>query len=637
MSQTNGYTSSDFPATNYGQGFNKITTRFGKIYKGGLPFKEIGINAHDLLIDALGGGINYLTDLPAIYSKGIRTIRVSAGPLTSALWTSQVGTSGTNPVSTYIPFVKSFLDAAQKNGISVILSLFWKYDQIPLALSSTVADYQTSNSTTRNYMRELAKTLALNFSTHKALAAWEIGNEWFDFASIAQFATASTNTGVDHFAALVGTINDIVAGIRTWDNERSIISPSGSNGRYEGGQLADLVRKYIYAAGNCDIVSVHLYPDTDISNYPHSHVGEDLGGAEIFLRALRVAAFQVDKVVAVLECGGEMDDISYGCVTPGSVTAASIDACLAAGIEFVSVWGWYANLTGTGTQIAPDIKNGPRSTPVFNIIKNKQNSFIYDESFITPSVGTPFSGRFNSPKKCARGNGANANIKLPNISDFSLDSVSTSSIWIMFWLRKNAVDSGSNRYIANDDGFNGFIITADNATDEGLNAQIVFSGGYAGFTPSAFVFPANQKANPTRSLPGEWNHFAFQFDGSVNSSPWGNNSQNATWWKNGVLQYRVATTGKVATGASTRDLYLLSGSDGLGQFADADIADFMIGKNSLLSSKMVSDYFLYGKQPDKVLHRYKLDGSAIDCVGSNHGTAKNISWVSTGLDSAPFN
>ncbi len=632
MSNYDNFSSTDFPATNYGRGYGKITTSNGKLFKGGLPFKEIGINAHDLFIDMLAGGTNYINDLANIAAKGVKTIRVSAGPLTSALWTSQVGTSGTTPVSTYIPKLRLFLDTAQSNGIGVILSLFWKSDQLPLALTSTVVDYQNSGSTTRNYMKALATTLALNFSEHKALAAWEIGNEWFDFASIAQFATVATNTGVDHFAALVGTINDIVSGIRAWDIDRSIISPSGTNGRYEGGELNKLIRKYIYAAGNCDIVSLHLYPDTDISNYPHSHVGEDLGGAEIFIRALRVACYNAGKVLAILECGGEVDDASYGAAVIGSVTEKSFNHALATGVEFIAVWGWYANLTGTGTQIAPDIKSGPRSVPVFNLIKKYQPNFIGDENFIAPSVGIKYSGKFKAPSKCARGNGTNANIKIPNHPDFSLDAVSTSSFWVMFWLRKNAVDYGTNRYVANDDGSKGFIITADNPIDEGMNVQIVFSGGYAGFTPSGFVYPANAAANPTRSLPGEWHHFAFQFDGSVNSNAWGNNSQNATWWKDGCLQYRVATTGKVSAGQTSRDLYLLSRSDGLGQFVKADIADFITGKNSLLSSKQVSDYFLYGKIPDSAKHRYELNGSCVDSIGTNHGTPNNISWVPTGLD-----
>lgn len=572
-----------------------------------------------------GGSIqrNWFTvDLPAIAAFGVKLIRASAGPVNAtAVWAAQVGTNGATPVATYLPALRVFLDECWKNGIGVALSLFWSPQSIPLALSSTVADYLTPGSTTRVYMKALASSIAKTFVRHPALAAYSVGNEWFDLASIATFASTSSNTGLDHFGALVGTVNDVVAGVRAWDNDRSVISPSGSNGWFEGGTLQEYVRKMIAAAGTCDIVDTHVYPNTDVTGQQHAFVGLDLGGADVLLPSLRNACLESGKVLMVQELGGQLDSPAFGTAV-GALSQVTYTKCFNAGVEVILDWSWYVSNAGQ----PPDLKT--TRLAVMSLIAAKNATLI--AGFKAPSA--PYPSPLPVPTRCARSNGtASGIVTIPNHPDLSPDTVSTAKFARMFWLRKQAAIGTSPRLFDNYDGTNGMVLNLN--SNEGLTLQTFWGGSNVSFTPTALTYP-NNPTDPSFAFVGEWMHVAMLWDGTLNPASWGNNNQNFEFWLNGVEMGRLQTTGKTASAPSTRNLVLFGSSDGGSLYAQADMFDHMIGKNFALTSEMVKAYLLTGAVPAGMQHRWKLSGDGYDSIGNLNATlAAGVSFVANGIGS----
>lgn len=632
------------PAINQSRspGSLKITTKDGRAYRNGQPFRNFGVNAHDLLIDYLAGGTAYINDLPTIAAYGVKLIRCSAGPIDGPLWISQVGTDGTAPVAGYLAKVRTFLNAAASAGIGVELVLFWSFAKICEALGTTQSDYLTAGSTTRTYMKNFATTMALNFANQPGLAMWDIGNEWFDSASVCKFATATADTTKDHFGALAGTTNDVVDGIRVWDMDRSIVSPSGANGYFQSGQLSQFIPKLIMAAGKCDIVAIHMYPDTDkaAGGYDHAFIGMDMGSTEIFFSVLRNACAAAGKVLMMEECCGEYDNTTWGASYIGALADQTYSKAISAGVELMMDWGWYA----AGGGYAGDLKVGRRA--VMDKIASINSTL--PQSFVPPSSPYPAMGAFKAPALCARGKGTTSSyIRIPNDPSLSLATGTAGKFWIMFWVRKQASLAAAARIFASNDGTAGMLLTPDNGDpalgQQGWNFQQFFSSGVQSFIPGSLAYPANALISPLVQQQSEWVHMGFFFDGTQRSggaTGWSDNKQHFTVWINGVSNARMAPSAvRTVSALTTRDLFLMSSSDGLSNFAQVDICDVITAKDSDLTSEMVKEYFVRGTVPVGAQHRWTMDGNVNDSIGTLNaviGTSvgvPQVTFVPSGLGS----
>jgi hypothetical protein len=605
----------------------KLTNSGGRLLMGGQDYRGIFVNAHDLLTNLLAGGTAYQTDIASIASYGVKLIRVSLGDVaSSANWVTYIGTSGTSPAANLLSNLRLFLDECAKNGMGVILSLFWTPSVVSAALSSTVADYLTAGTTSRNYMKALAGTIAANFYKHPSLAAYDVGNEWFNLGSIAQFASATTNTGIDHFGAIAATCNDIIDGIRVYDVDRAVISPSGNSGRYEGGQMQEVLAKLIRAAGRCDVVGWHLYPDTNRAGggYTHVFVGDDLGGSDIFLPAIRAAALQQGKAAIIGECSADDDETTYSGKPIGAVSLTSWQKAHAAGYELIGDWSWYAD----APNVKPDLKTTRRA------VMTQIAAYVPPAAgFIPPPQPLPTPGEFPVPAMCARGTAVtNAWVKIPKSEDLSPSPAANAKMAWMFWLRKRSAFGTGPRIISNDDGTNGYILTLN--SNEGLTMQLCLGAAYnTNTTLSQFTYPTNLEADATKAYVNDWHHIAMLWDGSVNTiAGGGDDKQHFTIWVDGVVVGRIGYTSKQAAGYTTRDTYLLSNSDGSGALATADIFDVMVGKGFTLTSQQVADYMRCGIVPSGMQHRWKLNGGTADSIGTLHAVAgSGLTYVNNGV------
>ena len=115
---------------------------------------------------------------------------------------------------------------------------------------------------------------------------------------------------------------------------------------------------------------------------------------------------------------------------------------------------------------------------------------------------------------------------------------------------------------------------------------------------------------------------AIMWDGTTKAVVNGSdNQQHFTYWVDGVTVGRVPFTGRQAAGYTTRDTYLMAGSDGLGGYSNMDMFDVMVGKNFTLTSQMVADYMRLGSVPSGIQHRWKLSGDTQDSIGTLHAFA----------------
>lgn len=603
----------------------KITTQGDRLFVGGKAYRGVYVNASDLFFDYLKGGTAYIADLATLASKGVKLIRCTAGPYVGADWTTYVGTNATAPVAGYLTKLRTFLDEAGRNGIGVELVLFWNHTTLPTVLSETVTAYQNPASATRAYIRAFARNMAINFAHHPALAAWQVGNEYFNYVGIAKFATATADTAVDHIKYCADVHSETVTAIREFDADRAVFSAGGGGGVYEGHSPHFWIKKLIATAGTCDVIAYHPYAHTWRAGFPQFATGYDYGGLDILLPLLRQACRKAGKVLVIEECGADDDSGSYG--TPvGRRAAACYAKSHAAGVELVGDWGWYAN----DPTSLPNLKT--TRSAVMDIIQARNASV--PQGYIAPAM--PYiQGTATSPfpKLCARGSGSsNGYLRIPNDPSIQPSGSANEAYWLMFWMRKRAVLATTTRIMASNDGTGGMVIAP--TSDEGFSFALSFTaGGLATYTPSAFTYPADQGVEPnqTAAYPWQWQHVAIQWDATVRNEAWNDGKQHIDIWIDGVYRVVASPSSARTYAPTTRNMHFLSGSDGLSGYAAADVADIITGQ-SYLTCEAVKDYMMKGTVPASANHRWKLDGNVNDSIGSLNAVAgAGLNFVASGL------
>lgn len=573
---------------------------------------------------------HFKNDLITLAGYGVKLIKVSLGPTDSGAtnWTRDIGSNGAAPNALLLPSLRIFLDECLKNNIGVSLRFFWNHITIPSVVGLTETSYQTANwtaSATRTYMLAFSDFIVKNFYKHPAVATWVIGTEWFNYASIAQFATATTNTGVDHLLALRTVTNDIVATIRKRDFDRSIISAGGAGGSYEAGSPADFIYKMIYTAGDCDIIDYHMYPDRDRASFHQAFVGQDLGGADILIPMMRNACLSVNKVLWVGECAADDDATSYGSPYVGYLSLISYNKAFNAGVEVVLDWAWYVTI---GSGIASDLKTVRISA--MSQLQTYNSNLV--PGYTPPARPYPAPGTYNLPIGCIRGSGTSTGYGIiPNSADISLATPTTSRMVWGFWMRRMSVFDPNNRILGCDNGVNGWLVTMQ--ANEGIRFYLLLNGSYVSFDVSNFNYPDSQSTDATFAYVGDWVHIFVYWDGTPNDALQADGKQHVTIFINGLTVARMPYENKFASGLTDRTLGILANSDGSGSWSNADMFDLMIGKDFPFTAQMAADYVRNGTVPYGMQHRWKLSSNFQDSLGTLHAanTGGGLTFVPNSL------
>lgn len=559
----------------------------GELLFGGRKDTTYGINAWDLFYDYLKGNTNYIADLATFKTKGIKLIRVSAGPNVAADWTSYIGATGSAPSATYLTKLQDFLNECTKNDVRVLLVLYWSYTVIPTVVSGSVADYDTPASAVRVYCDDFAKAIATNFKLHPALAGYQIGNEWTNYAMAQKFLSLTSNPLLDHKGGCIRASDSIYSAIRTIDPKRMIAPALGHVSWYisylsGGGELTEYLQTLIEYVGACDAIPLHYYPDLwNDENNAHAYTGENYDCGDIFLNALVYEAKKVKKPIYIEECLAHFDN------PPKSLTTTVFDQSKNAGINICLDWGWYADPLDVGL---PNLKT--TRAAVMDVIYNRNLTVIDTATpdIITmdykPRIGTYFNGTGAS----------NNNLRIANTTAFQPST--TGSIFIMLWVKKGTGLSSGNRVFACNNANGGYFLNVPPATDDLLFN--IWAGG---------AFRAITSTNTAKRYPNQWEHYAIYWDYT---------KHQIHLWVGGIYRYRENLTASQAYGETDRSLYIGANSDGSTSTKVA-ISDFMFAKDVTPACRDVANYLISGTIPSYMQHRYKLDGNALDSIGTLHG------------------
>lgn len=576
----------------------KLTVSNGKLLFGGAEFAHIGVNAPFLISDALAGGSRYLTDLATLESKGVRIIRVIAGPTQSSGatgWATLVGSTTPSNASFYTVW-DAFLTEAAARNISVIPTLLWNYWVYSDLKSETGNNLGTASSAMRGYMTDFVTEFVTRYASNNAVAAWGIGNEWMNYAWTGATPPGHTSSDQITEAMLVNAVPAIAATIKAIDSTRIVIPPNGNVGHSQSVTWRNYANRMLSCSYGCDVVAVHMYPDlrTSTGTY-HAFIGDEYESAEMYLKELRSVCVLNGKPLVVEEVNAEYDDPS------DSIAPAAYDAIQAAGIELTLDWGWYNDLSGYLGDLA-----AARATAMADI--TARNASL-PQSWVKPTRMIPLDKARPIPSTSAKGNGSNARISIAGVAALE----PTGAFGLMFWLKKNSALPTSRRIIAKNTGTTGWRINADTSTGENVELNVAK-------TDTTFV--STSGAN-LRVPVNEWHHLVFHFNGTQNFSIWYDGFMHA---------YLTAGSSFTQAPATGNAMYLMSAADGTSP-SDIQLCDVMF-INGTISDAEVVDYITRGVVPSNVNSRWKLNGDVLDSIGGRNGTALgSLTYVTNYLGS----
>ncbi|MGV7210037.1 cellulase family glycosylhydrolase [Oxalobacteraceae bacterium A2-2] len=146
----------------------------GKFMKDGKPFYGVGVNYFDAFYRY--GVYNQKTGiagLATLKQYNVPFVRIAA----IAFWPNEIQGSFINNQAVFLNRLDEFMNAAQAQGIGVVLDVFWNWTAFADLKGEHIPEWGNSASQTRAYMREITTLLATRYKDHPALWAWEFGNE----------------------------------------------------------------------------------------------------------------------------------------------------------------------------------------------------------------------------------------------------------------------------------------------------------------------------------------------------------------------------------------------------------------------------------------------------------------------------
>jgi hypothetical protein len=554
------------------------------------------VNAWDQVYSALKSETYYISDLATMGAAGIKVIRVSSTPNVAADIVTYIGTNAASPNASYKGKAEAVLNEAYKNGVGVMLGVVWDEAQLLTALGGTQSDLANSASTVRVWLRNWASYLAKTFYNHPGLAGWFIANEFVNYAWGNRFISATSDPSLNHIKAMVDVTNDICAEIRAYDGTRVIMSAGGSLGNSSMGTFKGFAEKYVASAGNCDAVSYHWYGDSlTNSSLSHAFVGIDLGGSEILINSLRAACQAAGKALILDECAADYDS------PPATVALKHYQKFKESGADLLLDWGWYTN-----NNSAPDLKTQRIGCLPYIARYNEELKGLGQSNPVSSVCADPAPSTWRYVRTSTSTNGW---VRVGASSSYQPSVGSTFGIMFRFREPDLTMVTG-RRVLACNDASGGFLITAIDTESSGvadyLQFQIMFAGTLRGLS-----FQQNKRR------PGEWNHYAFSWDGKSTGTSLVNS------WFNGVPAVGNTLTNPGTPGVSANPLYLGAAADGLSGNL-CDIADLVIVKRTgtdILQSQEVMDYYQRGTLPAGTVLHLPLAGNIKQAVGNFTVTA----------------
>lgn len=208
----------------------------GRLQLDGQNIREVGFNAAYMLARRwyTSTDSQHIETIDYLSGYGVRVIRCVAIPNASGsggglgTWGTATGLS-----ASFYTAQDAIFDYAATKGVQIIPVLFGNYWAIANYKSEKCNQLGVQASAMRAYMRTCADEYVAHYKGHTAVAAWEIGNEWNNYAELSAYPSGNDYTGSAYSADsanlitiqnLVDAYVDIASTIKAQDSSRCVIS-----------------------------------------------------------------------------------------------------------------------------------------------------------------------------------------------------------------------------------------------------------------------------------------------------------------------------------------------------------------------------------------------------------------------------
>jgi len=202
----------------------------------GVSLRHIGVNSAYLLARRwyTSTDTQHIETLDKLAELGIKVIRCVAIPNAAgsggglATWGTTTGLSASFYTAQDVIF-----DYAATKGIQIIPTLFSNYWSVANYKSEKLNQLGVLGSAMQTYLRTCATEYVTHYLNHPAIAAWEITNEWNNYAELQAYPSGLDYTGAAYntdaanlitISNFITSIKDVATQIRTVDTTSAILS-----------------------------------------------------------------------------------------------------------------------------------------------------------------------------------------------------------------------------------------------------------------------------------------------------------------------------------------------------------------------------------------------------------------------------
>jgi len=256
----------------------------GELLRDGKPYRGIGVNYFSCFLRTLASGDDrsYEQGFQTLAEKGIPFARFCA----AGFWPRDMRLYQTDREE-YFRRLDRVVEAAGKQGVGLIPSLFWYAACVPDLVGEPLDQWANPASKTRAWMRDYVREVVTRYRDNPTIWAWEFGNEYSLSANLPNAAqhrakivpalgTASARTERDDLTFPM--VRDALAAFgeearrhdprRVVESGDSFLRPSAWHQLHDGNWKVDSPEQSaeILAMVNpapVDVVSIHMYEDND--------------------------------------------------------------------------------------------------------------------------------------------------------------------------------------------------------------------------------------------------------------------------------------------------------------------------------------------------------------------------------------
>jgi len=286
-----------------------LSTRDGRLYRNGRPYRGVGANYYDLFQRILRNpkDDSTLRGLEALGAAGIPFVRFNAGGFQARDWKLYL-----EDKAEFFRRMDLVVRTAERCNVGLIPSMFWTF-VLPDLVGEHRDQWGNADSKTIALMREVVRDFVTRYKDSPALWAWEFGNELnlaLDLPNAQKFRKKGGTERDDLTSAHAAVmLREFARAVREHDAHRPVLAGNSHprfcawnnthNHNWKEDTRRQMVDILLRDNAATDDISVHLYGEDantkEMARWTDTHAG--------FLRVVRKTASDAGKVLWVGEFG----------------------------------------------------------------------------------------------------------------------------------------------------------------------------------------------------------------------------------------------------------------------------------------------------------------------------------------------